>query len=204
MNLKGIDVSKHNGTIDWAKVRGSGVQFVMVRASYGKSGRDSQFEINAACACCQGLDVGAYHYSYAETVAQAKAEAQNFLEAVAGKKLTYPLVFDLESNSNTDKAADSWSDMAVAFMREVEAAGYFAMLYSNKSSLETRFDAKKIAPFAVWVAQWSSKNTYAGPYGIWQYSDSGTVPGIKGAVDLDLSYIDYASIIRNKKLNNLE
>ena len=203
MNLQGIDVSKYQGVIDWGKVSKAGIKFAMARASYGQNSRDATFASNVAGAQKYGLSVGAYHYSYAESAAQAQAEAQNFLAAVKGLKLTYPLAFDLEYNTNTAKAAGQWSDIAAAFLRALENAGYFAMLYSDKYSLETRFEAGKIAPFAVWVAQWAGKNTYARPYGIWQNSNTGNVPGISGAVDMDISYVDYAGMIKRAGLNHL-
>ena len=203
MNLQGIDVSKYQGVIDWSKVSGAGVQFVMARASYGQNSRDNTFAANAAGAQACGLYVGAYHFCYAETVAQAQAEAKNLLAAVQGLKLTYPLVLDLEYNTNTAKSVSLWSDIAVAFLRAVEDAGYFAMLYTDKYSLEARFDAGKIAPFAVWVAQWTGKCTFNGPYGIWQNSATGKVPGISGNVDTDISYVDYAGIIKRAGLNHL-
>jgi len=203
MTLKGIDVSSYQGTIDWSKVSKAGIQFAMVRASEGQTTRDGMFASNVAGARKNGLAVGAYHYSYAENVAQAQAEAKNFLAAVKGQQLTYPLVYDLEPNTNTNKSISIWSDLAVTFLRTLENAGYFAMLYSNKYSLETIYDAAKIAPFAVWVADWAPKCTYQGNYGIWQTTDTGKVAGITGAVDADISYVDYASIIRHAGLNHL-
>ncbi len=204
MNLQGIDVSVHNGKIDWDEVgQQSSVRFAMVRASYGKNSRDDNFKENVAGARSQALGVGAYHFCYAESIEEAHAEALNFLDAVKGQKLNYPLVLDLESNSSTDKAAAILSDIAVAFLNDVEDAGYFAMLYSDKNHFENYFDAEKIAPFAAWVAQWAKKNTYKGPCGIWQYSDSGKVPGISAAVDLNVSYHDYAQIIYCAGLNHL-
>ena len=203
MTLKGIDVSRHQGVIDWGKVSRAGIQFAMVRASEGQSTRDSMFASNVAGAQKYGLAVGAYHYSYAANTAQAKAEANNFLAAVKGQRLTYPLVFDLENNTGTAKVTGMWSDLAVTFLRALESAGYFAMLYSNKYSLETIYDAAKIAPFAVWVADWAPRCGYKGPYGIWQTSDAGKVPGVTGAVDTDISYVDYAGIIKSAGLNHL-
>jgi len=203
MNLQGIDVSTYQGTIDWNKVGKSDIHFVMARASYGQTGRDKTFAANVAGAEKAGLNVGAYHFCYAESVAEAQAEAKNFLAAVKGCKLTYPLVLDLEYNTNTAKAVALWSDIAVAFLRAVENAGYFAMLYTDKYSLESRFDANKIAPFAVWVAQWAGKCSYKGAYGIWQNSDTGNISGIGAAVDTDVCYVDYAGIIARAGLNHL-
>ena len=203
MTLKGIDVSRYQGVIDWGKVSRAGIQFAMVRASEGQSTRDSMFASNVAGAQKNGLAVGAYHYSYAQNAAQAKAEANNFLAAVKGQKLTYPLAFDLEPNTKTSSVTGLWSDMAVAFLQALESAGYFAMLYSNKYSLESIYDPAKIAPFAVWVADWAPKCAYQGSYGIWQTSNTGKVSGVTGAVNTNISYVDYAGIIKHAGLNHL-
>jgi len=203
MNYNGFDISSNNGSIDWSKVAKQSEDFVMVRASYGKVSKDSRFKSNVAGAQSAHLQVGAYHYSYAASVADAQAEAKNFLAAVGGLKLTYPLVYDLEYNSTTAKSTGLWTDMAIAFLSALEKAGYFAMLYSDKNSLINRFDPKRLTPYAVWVAQWAGANTYPYPYGIWQKSATGSVAGITGNVDIDVSYHDYAAIIKNAGLNHL-
>jgi len=203
MSYNGIDVSSYQGSIDWSKVGKVHMDFAFVRASMGQLSRDLRFKSYVAGAQGVGINVGAYHYCNATSVDQAHTEAKNFLAAVKGLKLTYPLVLDLEYNSNTSKALSQWSDMAVAFLTDLENAGYFAMLYSDKYSLENRFDYDKIAPFAIWVAQWASANTYSRHWGVWQNSDTGKVSGISGDVDMDVSEYDYAGIIKNAGLNNL-
>jgi lysozyme len=202
MSYNGIDVSSYQGSVDWNKVSKQNVDFAILRASMGKASRALRFKANAAGALAAGLQAGAYHYSYATSVAQAHTEAKNLLAAVNGQKITYPLVLDYEYNSSTAKASD-WTGIAIAFLQDLENAGYFAMLYSDKNSLQTRFDPQKLAPYAVWVAQWASTNTYPNPYGIWQYSDTGKVSGISTDVDLDVSKYDYASKIKNAGLNHL-
>ena len=203
MRLKGINVSQNQGTINWGKVSQSGVQFVMARASYGKDGRDGYFAANVNGAKRHGLEAGAYHTCHAESVKEAREEAEYFIGCVRGVKLTYPLVLDFVENTSTARAGDPWSDIAAAFLRTVEEAGYFAMLYAEHDLLETRFDAEKIAPFAIWAAQWDEECTCKLPHGMWQNSRGGSVPGIRGHVGTNISYADYSVIIREKGCNRL-
>jgi len=203
MRLNGINVSKNQGAISWGKVSRAGVQFVMARASYGKDGRDGSFAANVNGAKRHGLEAGAYHTCHAGSIEEARAEAAHFLACVRGVKLTYPLALDFEENPSTARADDSWSDIAIAFLREIEAAGYFAMLYAEHDPLESRFDAEKIAPFALWVAQWDDACTCKLPHGMWQNSRGGSVPGIRGHVGTNISYADYSVIIRERGLNGL-
>jgi lysozyme len=139
---------------------------------------------------------------YCTSVADAVAEAGNFLKIIKGQKFEYPVVMDLESNSYTNKAVKLWTDMAIASLEVLERAGYFAMLYSGAGALKNQFSMARLNPYAIWVAQWTSKNTFAYPYGIWQYSDKGRIAGISGAVDLDQSEVNYPAIIKKAKLNN--
>lgn len=110
-------------------------------------------------------------------------------------KITYPLVLDLEENKK--KASKSvLTDAAVAFLNAIEKAGYFAMIYSGKSFLETQLDEKRLKPYALWIARY---NSYLGrDAGIWQYTDKGKVNGISGNVDMNLAYVDYAALIDKK------
>ena len=205
---KGIDVSKWQGSINWTQVKGAGISFVMMRLGRGKyNGQpcdyDSKFKVNITGALAAGLDVGVYFYSYALTVAEAKAEAEwviNALEPYKGK-LTYPVAFDLEDPSQANLGKTVLSDMIVAFGGAIEGAGYYATLYSNSSWLTTKYDAAKIKRFDVWLAQWASAPTYSGSFGMWQHSSKGSVPGITGNVDLDVVYYDYPSVIKKGGLN---
>ncbi|MDR1734904.1 MAG: glycoside hydrolase family 25 protein [Oscillospiraceae bacterium] len=201
--LKGIDVSVHQGTITWDKVGKQDIDFAMIRSSYGLHSRDSKFDTNVKGAQSVGIDVGAYHFSYASSIADVKAEAKNFLAAIKGYKLTMPVVYDLESNSTTNKVVSQWTDMAITFLDIMEQNGYFAMLYGSKYSLEQQMTPSKLKPYAIWVAQWASKNTCTVPWGMWQYTDSGKVAGISTLVDMDVTINDYAAIIKKAKLNNL-
>ena len=194
---KGIDVSKHNGTIDWAKVKAAGVQFAMLRAGYGRydNQKDERFESNYKGATAAGIPVGAYHYSYATTAEQAKQEAEVFLGWIKGKNLTYPVAFDIEDKKQANLGVSLISDIIRAFCETVEAAGYYVVVYANKDWLTNRIDADCKSRYDIWLAQWTSEPTYTGSYGMWQYSSKGSVDGISGRVDMNIAYKDYPSVI---------
>lgn len=200
---KGIDVSRYQGEIDWKKVKASGVQFAMLRAGYGRfdAQKDAQFERNYKEAKAAGIPVGAYLYSYAKSVEDARSEAKVFLQWVKGKQFAYPLAFDVEEAEQAQKGKQFVSDLIRAFCETVEQAGYYVCIYANKYWLDNYIDADCKKRYDVWVAQWAKTNTYNGAYGIWQYTSDGAVSGISGRVDLDESYKDYPSIMRKNGLN---
>lgn len=201
VKASGIDVSKHQGTIDWDKVKTSGkVDFAMLRAGYGKetSQIDPQFERNYRACKRLGIPCGAYWYSYAASVAEAKQEAVVCLSALAGKQFAYPIAYDIEE-SNSLKIADAITE---AFCDSLEDAGYYVMLYSYKSALESNFSNATKAKYDTWLAHVDvERSSYTGSYGLWQYSWKGSVPGISGDVDLDNAYKDYPTMIQNAGLN---
>lgn len=197
VTYKGIDVSKHQGEINWQKVKADGIQFAMLRAGYGRydNQKDEQFEANYAGATAAGIPVGAYHYSYATAAEQAKQEAEVFLNWIKGKNLTYPVAFDIEDAKQANLGIEKISNIIRAFCETVEAAGYYVVVYANKNWLETRIDADCKSRYDIWLAQWTSKPTYTGNYGMWQYTSDGSVDGISGRVDMNIAYKDYPSII---------
>lgn len=190
---KGIDVSKWQGHIDWPRVK---VDFAIIRAGISTS-KDARFEDNYAGATAAGIPVGVYWYLRAMTVEAAHREAAACIKAIRGKKLSYPVYADIEEAAQLRLGREKLSDIAAAFLADIEAAGFFAGLYSSKSHLETCFTSEIRERYAVWVAHYGvGKTTYSGRYGMWQYTDKGTVDGISGAVDLDIAYEDYPAIIR--------
>ena len=204
MEKRGIDISYAQTSVDWAKVKAAGVEFAMVRAGYGRelSQKDSMFESHYAGAKSVGIPVGTYWYSYAKDVDGAKKEAAACLETIRGKSFEYPVAFDIEDPSQRDLGKDVITDIAVAFLEEIEKAGYFATLYSSLDWLRNRLDYDRIKRFDIWLAQWRDAGaTYEHPYGMWQYTSSGSVDGIAGRVDRDIAYKDYETIIREAGLN---
>ena len=205
MQTKGIDVSTWQGIIDWAKAKESGVDFAMLRASYGWMNKDkqtdSQFHRNMKEAKAAGVACGAYHYSYATTVEEAKKEAAFFLDIIKGYSFEYPLAFDMEDKCQKNLGRELLTNIAYTFLEEVEKAGYYVCLYTNLDWIKNRLDMGKLSRFDLWLAQWNDKPTYEGSFGIWQYTSKGSVPGIDGNVDMDLSYKDYPAIMKAEGLN---
>ncbi|MCY8271266.1 GH25 family lysozyme [Bacillus sonorensis] len=187
MGIKGIDVSHWQGNINWKKVAGDGIKFAFIKATEGTTLKDNKFETNVSGANAMGIKTGAYHFARFGSKSEALAEARFFLSVVKKIRLTYPLVLDLEVNQrNVSKSV--LTDAAVAFLREIEKAGYYAMIYSGKSFLENCLDESKLKPFALWVARYNS--TLGRHADIWQYSSSGKVQGISGNVDMNICYRD--------------
>lgn len=197
----GIDVSKHQGTIDWDKVKTSNrVDFAILRAGYGReySQIDQQFERNYSECKRLGIPCGAYWYSYATTAAEAKREAAVCLSALSGKSFEYPIAFDIEE----EKSLSNADALCMAFCDALEAAGYYVAIYTFKSALECNLSDSVKSKYDIFLSHVGvSQTTYAGKYGLWQYSWKGSIPGVFGDVDLDYAYKDYPTIIKSAGLN---
>ena len=204
---KGIDVSVHQGVIDWDTVKNvEKIDFAILQAGYGRlaSQKDKQFERNYSECKRLGIPIGAYWYSYAVTVEDVKNEAAACIEVLKGKKFEYPIYFDIEENSQR-LGMGKVTEMCKAFCGALEATGYWVGIYSYKLFLENYIDKSVRTRYAVWLAHYASSTTYKEPYGIWQYSVTGTqndivgkgkVAGISGNCDLDYAYIDYPTAIK--------
>lgn len=203
VKFKGIDVSTYQSSVDFSKVKAAGYDFVIIRAGYGRyiSQKDTQFETHYKEAKSAGLGVGAYWYSYASTVDEAKAEAKVCLEAIKGKTFEYPIFFDLEESKQFAKGKSFCDSIVKAFCNTLEEAGYYAGLYISRSPLQTYISSDVAKRYALWIAEYSSKCNYSGDYGMWQYSSSGKVNGISGNVDMDYCYTDYPTLIKGAGLN---
>ncbi len=203
--LKGIDVSHHNGTIDWDKVKADGIEFAILRCGYGrKSVRqiDKQFERNYHECKRVGIPVGVYHYSYAKNAEDARLEADFMLELIAGKQFEYPVIFDIEDKGQEAFGNDVLTEITVAFCEKIEAAGWYVSIYSNPDWFTNKLDLAKLAPYDKWLAHWVKSPKWGSEFGgLWQYTDSGRVDGIETAVDMNISYRNYPSIIKRAGLN---
>ena len=204
MNRNGIDCSKWQGTIDWQKAKNDGVEFAIARSGWGKeslSQVDKTFEQNYARCKANGIPIGTYHYSYADCVNDAILEAQFCLKNIAGKQLEYPVCFDVEDAEMLALSTQQRTDICKAFCETIEAAGYYVMIYCNLDWYRNKLLGDELSKkYDMWIAQWGVAKS-AVDCGIWQKSDSGRIDGISGNVDLDTSYKDYPSIIKNKGLN---
>ena len=202
--IKGIDVSVWQGVIDWKRVKKAGVQFAIIRSSYSDDKVDRMFEYNITEAQKAGVLVGVYHYCYATTPEEARAEARHFIETIKPYRIDYPVMFDFEDDSQRKLGKDTLTQIAVAFMEEIDTAGYYGMIYSYKNWLTDNLDMSKLSRYEVAVAEWNVPTpTYKGRYGMWQYSCKGIVSGIDGDVDLDICYMDYSQIIKLGGYNHL-
>lgn len=191
--MNGIDVSKHNGAVNWTSAA-TAIDFAIIRAGYGKTYVDPWFERHLAGAQAAGLRVGVYHYSYALTVEDARAEARHLLSIINGRRFDMPLWFDMEDADGYKKkhgftfSRANISAITQTFIDTIRAAGYQCGVYASKSWFE---DYIKVDADAIWLAQWASKPTYKGSIDVWQNSDSGTVPGVTGKVDTNILYTEF-------------
>ncbi len=200
---RGIDVSEYQGNIDWQTVKNSGIDFAMLRCGYGRfpSQKDDRFEQNYTNAKKAGVNVGSYLFSYATSVDNAREEAENCLRFLEGKQFEYPIAYDIEAPSQQRMSAEEVSEIADTFCRTLENRGYYVSIYANLFFLNNKLTDAIKSRYDIWLAQWARLPSYNGNFGMWQYSATGTVRGINGSVDLDISYKDYPSIMRRNSLN---
>lgn len=202
--VKIIDISKHNGSIDFAKVKADGISGVIIRAGYGRhiSQKDPTFETYYSGAKAAGLNIGAYWYSYADNPTDAKTEAAVFLEAIKGKRFELPVYLDIEEEKHVALGRTMCSAMVEAFCSALEAAGYFAGVYSFDSFFGGNLKADIQTKYSCWVARVENvKPVYCKVYGMHQYTWKGAVKGVSGAVDVSYCYKDFPTIIKNAELN---
>ncbi len=188
--VSGIDVSSYQGDIDWNAVAASGVKFAMVRIGNTKYGLDSKFTQNVVAANAAGIRVGAYVYSYALNETEAAADAQLAVSAMASVPISFPVAIDLEDSSQKSLTPAQLQSIANTFCSVVYAAGYHPMVYSYKNWFSERMGA---TAWDHWVANYSSAMGFPGT--MWQYSSSGSVPGIAGNCDMDYVLKDYFTAI---------
>ncbi len=194
----GIDISRHNGNIDWNAVKASGVDYVIIRCGYRGSAtgvliEDENFKKNIRNATAAGLKVGIYVFSQAINEVEAVKEASLAVSLAKGYNLTYPIFIDTESSGGRADKIDVATRTAVvnAFCQTVASAGYQPGIYASKSWFETKLNMGAIGNYKIWLAQYSAAPTYKGRYDMWQYTSKGKISGIKGNVDLNYSYLGY-------------
>lgn len=199
----GIDVSGHNGNIDWDKVKASGVDFVMLRIGgrgYGTEGvmyNDTYFKENLRGAKAAGLSVGAYFFSQAATVQEAKEEAEYTLSLLGGEKLQYPIAFDweiVESAEGTridNISPQTLTDCARVFCDTIKDAGYIPCIYTGTTLAYYKYHLGQLSDIDLWYAFYSDTPNMYYNYTMWQYSCTGVVDGIEGDVDLNICFKNY-------------
>lgn len=196
----GIDISKWNKDIDFERVKEDGVKFVIIRCGYrgSKTGalvEDPYFKKNIEGATAAGLKVGIYFFTQAKTEVEGVEEASMVLSLIRNYKINYPLYIDTEGaggNGRADGLDKETRTLAVkAFCETIENSGFNAGIYASKNWFEDNLDMEKLKGYQIWLAQYSKEPTYKGEYGMWQYTSAGTVDGIGGRVDLNLSFMSY-------------
>lgn len=207
----GIDVARYQGTIDWAQVAASGIDFVMVRVGYRADTTreicaDTNAKFNMQEAQKNGIKVGAYFFSTAATTQEAVEEADWTADFIAQYQITYPVAYDCEGFDQPDSAQyhltnAQRTDIAIAFLQEIYSRGYTPMFYSSMGELNgnAKWDTDRIAgTYRIWVSQYpaapypqTTASSYSGTHAMWQYTNRGTVDGISRPVDVNVAYFGY-------------
>lgn len=200
MTKQGIDVSQWQGDIDWSRVK---TDFALIRAGYGRTSAqtDTKFSANYLGCKSAGIPCGAYWFSYAESVEDAKLEAKACLEVIRGKQFEYPIYYDVEDSRILALGKAAVSKIIRAFLDTLEAEGYFAGLYMSAEPFLTYTEESIRSRYALWIADYTNKRPDISGLGVWQKSSTGSVTGITGNVDLDEAYIDYPKIIKEAEKN---
>ncbi|MCM1039782.1 MAG: glycoside hydrolase family 25 protein [Ruminococcus sp.] len=200
----GIDISKHNGSVNFRSLKAAGIDFVMLRLgargySTGQLSLDDNFVENIEAAAEAGLDIGIYFYSQAINQEEAIQEANFVVQNLEPYRadITYPVAFDMEKVSN-DKARidelsrDDKTTITGSFLSGIQAAGYIPMIYGNKEWLIKNIDLARLQDYDVWLSQDEDVPDYPYQYVMWQYTTTGVVNGIQGDANLDICFVSYS------------
>lgn len=208
MTKKVIDISNHNGRINWQKLKADGITGVIIRAGYGWYNADLSFSRNVKEAQEHGMDYGLYFYTYATRMDEARQEIAGFLNAIRGLKPTYPVIIDTEDDDkwrakNGNPSWQTTADMLVMQLQEIEKAGYYAMWYTSKYWAQNLYAKRpELKRYDLWLAHWGVSEPSM-PCGLWQYTSSGGKYGDGiDTSDLNIAYIDYPTVIKEHGLNN--
>ena len=203
MAVKGVDFYNGQGDVDFSALKAAGVEFVILKCGYGSnyvSQDDARFRTNVRKAKAAGMPYGVYLYSYALRESQAESEAQHALRLLQETGIPlYGVWYDMEDADGYKAKNGMPSNSQLVrfceiFCDAMEAAGYYAGIYASKSWLDTKLNSSRLDKYDKWVAQWSSKCTYAKPYGIWQYTDALVISGKN--FDGNWAYKDYPAIVK--------
>jgi lysozyme len=192
----GIDVSGHQGTIDWDQVKEAGIQFAMIRLGYrgytqGGLALDDNYVTNIETALESKMPVGVYFYTQAVSYEEGVEEAQYVLKNIADYKISYPVVIDTEKMEADGARANDISneertDAIVGFCDTIKDAGYTPMIYANRNWYAQNLDMDRLGDYQLWLAQYSNVPDFPYLFTGWQYTSEGSVPGISGSVDIDV------------------
>ena len=201
--IKGIDISVYQQKVDFEKVKKSGIEFVIIRGAIGTR-KDTMFESHYSNAKNAGLKVGCYYYTLAKNVAEAKGEADVFLNCIRGKQFEYPIYFDIEDPSLQNLGKQVLTDIVLTWCGKVQSAGYYVGIYANPDWFTGKLDLERLKGFDKWLAHWVSVPKWKNEFGgLWQYGLT-QVNGCSGEIDGDYSYRDYEKTIKSLGLNGFK
>lgn len=202
--MNGIDVSVHNGAINWAEAKSYGVDFAIIRAGYGRLAAqvDKNFIYNYNSAKMNGVHVGAYWYCYAKNPAEAVEEARACVQVLGGRMFNFPIYYDVEEKSVLATGKSNVSNIIKAFCKTLEDYGYYTGVYTSASVAKTHLTEEIVKKYTLWIAHWGVSKPGFDIWDMWQKSDKGACGGIKGRVDLDYCNKDFPAIMAATGLNN--
>lgn len=195
----GIDVSEYQTLVDWQQVKDAGIEFVMIRVGYrgyGEEGRlveDAMYRSHMEGALNAGLDVGVYFFSQAIDEQETLEEASFVLERIEAYKITYPVVFDTEEIKTEGArtqglSSGQYTENCITFCDAIEEKGYVSMIYANMKWMAYTLELEKLTDYAIWYADYEPLPQCPYEFRMWQYTETGQVPGVEENVDLDLFF----------------
>lgn len=203
----GIDMSYHQQMVDWEELAASGCEFVMLRCGYrgyteGGLIEDEKFEEYAQAANDAGIPLGVYFFTQAITVEEAEAEADFVLSLIERYKISYPVALDTEFVSDKEARTrmaeisdELRSEMCIAFCSKIKEAGYYPIIYASENWMRRNMNLDMLQEYDFWAPQYLEENDFMYDFTIWQYTESGFIPGVDGEVDLNISMVDYAEFV---------
>lgn len=204
-----IDVSRYQQDIDWDKVKAAGIGGAMLKTvstnrGYGGIYIDPYFERNYAACKERGIPVGVYYYTYAQDIVTATAELGKLKEALTGKSFELPIAVDVEDNKLKALSATALTDLVSYAASTIEGWGLYAMVYTYLSYSKTELEMDRLTRYDMWLAAYRKTRPDSPTHGMWQYTSTGRVDGIRGNVDMSHAYKDYPSIIKKAGLTAIK
>lgn len=206
VSLKGIDVSRHNGTIDWSVAKHS-IDFAMLRAGWswyqGGMNIDTKFMENVSGCTVNSIPFGVYLYAYDLTEEAAVASANKLADVLKQNvgAFDFPVVYDFEDNQYLKKEVSKNTYICDAFLRTIKSRGFYPMLYTYTNFANNYLAMEALKDYAFWVADYRVELGYKGDWAMWQYSSTETIPGVSTKVDMNTCHVDFPKLIQSMGLN---
>lgn len=203
----GVDLSYHNTDVDWEALAASPIEFVMLRCGYrgyteGGLVEDERFREYAKAANEHGLALGVYFFTQALTEQEAIAEAEFTLKMIEDYDISYPVALDTElvndddaRTNQTELSREELTNICKVYCERIREAGYYPMIYASENWFRRKLNVHDLKDYDFWAPQYLDENDFLYDFTIWQYTESGSAPGVSGEVDLDISMVDYASFV---------